>query len=908
MADINAALMESDRDPMDVELRRTRALLEDLKRMPGASDFTDLEEQLASLELKKRNEGLAKTGAAAGTLELYKQARAVRRQIALQNPLLDFDEVVFTEVHKWGAGYIQGINIGKRYNGGRIRVLSGLESGDLRTRTLFDNIPVESGRYAGRALNGGAFATLDLHWDAEKIVFEWSPRQGGNDNHDDMWHPENTFKVFTGNIDGTNLVQVTDARRKVEGYAEEGYDDSHPCWLPNDRIAFVSTERRAHVRCSGDLVDWFQHCPTLFSVKADGSDRIQLSWHETTETYPQVDNHGRIIYTRWDYIERDFMAGHNIWISNPDGRDPRAPHGNYSIPLDAHDPGSPYNKGLLDGFTGNFFPDVRTSSPWSEHGIRPIPGSNKYIAVAGIHHDGPIGRPIIIDLNVEDDYMMSQVTPLTSDCIPGESWDLDRNYCGGLDYAWPWALSEDYYLFAYRNNDLVLLDRFGNRETLFSTGGFYNFAPLKKRERPPVIPTRTFQGERAGHPDHKRAVISVMNIYESDLPYFPEGTKVRELRIIQIFPKPWHAPRLDLPKMGYSYGAITRMSLGTAPVEEDGSVYVEAPVGKEIYFQALDENGMALASMRSGTYVHPGEHLSCVGCHENKWESIPFTGIPTALQRAPSKLMPEPGGVEPVNYHRLVRPVLEQKCIPCHIQENRGPTSSDYESQRGYAFWYDASGSAHALNRNTGGSRVIPGKFGAHYSRMGRALLNDNHQNYLQEGRYTEEDMRRITMWVDLNSLELGARHHLEEQRRGELVWPMDGPGDNHQGYGRTYGYFDELNPDDPQGIEDEYPVPGQVTAIEHLKEKGYISAAAAKGQIRVRDGLIHISNPDQEPLRLTLFDCRGIPVLTEHNNGSRDKAVFAFGRKRLSAGIYFLNITTPNWSVSRKIAITSNK
>ena len=49
------------------------------------------------------------------------------------------------------------------------------------------------------------------------------------------------------------------------------------------------------------------------------------------------------------------------------------------------------------------------------------------------------------------------------------------------------------------------------------------------------------------------------------------------------------------------------------PVEEDGSAHFKVPTGADIYFQALDENGMVVQSMKSGTYVHPGETLSCVG-------------------------------------------------------------------------------------------------------------------------------------------------------------------------------------------------------------------------------------------------------------------------------------------------------
>ena len=40
------------------------------------------------------------------------------------------------------------------------------------------------------------------------------------------------------------------------------------------------------------------------------------------------------------------------------------------------------------------------------------------------------------------------------------------------------------------------------------------------------------------------------------------------------------------------------------------------PARRELYFQALDQNGLAVTSMRSGTQFQPGEHASCLGCHE----------------------------------------------------------------------------------------------------------------------------------------------------------------------------------------------------------------------------------------------------------------------------------------------------
>ena len=58
-------------------------------------------------------------------------------------------------------------------------------------------------------------------------------------------------------------------------------------------------------------------------------DVLTISFHETNEWDPTVLADGRIVYTRWDYVDRDTNVAHHIWSCFPDGRDPRAYHGNY---------------------------------------------------------------------------------------------------------------------------------------------------------------------------------------------------------------------------------------------------------------------------------------------------------------------------------------------------------------------------------------------------------------------------------------------------------------------------------------------------------------------------------------------------------------------------------------------------
>jgi hypothetical protein len=92
-----------------------------------------------------------------------------------------------------------------------------------------------------------------------------------------------------------------------------------------------------------------------------------------------------------------------------------------------------------------------------------------------------------------------------------------------------------------------------------------------------------------------------------------------------------------------------------------------------------------------------------------------------------------------------------------------------YDGLKQYAFYFSGAHMNNYANLNmTGmGSRSIPGLVGAHYSRMGRALLQDHRGK-----RISDEDYRRVCLWLDLNSPRLGAFNDVDRQERGELVWP----------------------------------------------------------------------------------------------------------------------------------------
>ena len=53
-------------------------------------------------------------------------------------------------------------------------------------------------------------------------------------------------------------------------------------------------------------------------------------------------------------------------------------------------------------------------------------------------------------------------------------------------------------------------------------------------------------------------------------------------------------------------------------VNEDGSAYFTVPAEQNIFFQALDENFMALQHMPTFINLMPDENRSCIGCHEHR--------------------------------------------------------------------------------------------------------------------------------------------------------------------------------------------------------------------------------------------------------------------------------------------------
>ena len=747
-------IMDSDRDPLDVALRRTSLLLADLKTLRGTPDLSVMEKELNAF---KKSGAEIDTGDADARLTLFKKVVALRRKIAFSNPLLDFDKVLFAKRHRSGFNHMcdQYYAVNAKPGGG-IYVLSDPFGPDPSVRDVLADSVVQHGRLKGTKLESGSFVSPDLSYDGKTIVFGYVECVGarGHERHTDPsrghWDKGWCYHIFKVNVDGSGLEQLTDGT----------WNDFDPCWLPNGRVVFISERRGGYLRCG-------RCCPTytLYDMNPDGSDILMMSPHETNEWHPSVTHDGMIVYTRWDYVDRHGCVAHLPWITTPDGRDSRAVHGNFA---------------------------PREKRPDMELSVRAIPGSHKFLATAAPHHGQAYGSLVIIDPRIEDDDAMAPVKRVTPDVAFPESQG------GRQVYGTAWPLNENYYLCVYDagmkpgagrqgrahvNGDygIYLVDAFGNKELVYRDPAVacIDPIPLRPRQKPPVLPSAC---DRLAKSKPAQGTMAVLNTYDSLKPW-PEGTKIKALRIYQIIPMsvpsggPPHEIGLRLPT-GRDSVILARYVIGTVPVEEDGSAHFVVPAMKEVFFQALDEKGLAVQSMRSATYVQPGERLVCQGCHEPKYRAPqqPERTTALALQRAPSKPVPDVDGSSPFSYPRLVQPVLDNHCVKCHeknqVAKVKPPRLTGEVVAKGRGKWFQ---SYHSLASKYGfwqygdRFRTTPGKFGARASKLYAMLEKGHHKLELPE-----EDMHRLALWLDSASVFYGVyeKEGGEAQLRGEIVRP----------------------------------------------------------------------------------------------------------------------------------------
>jgi hypothetical protein len=574
---------------------------------------------------------------------LYLEARWAVRRMTLANPLLDFDTVLFV---KRAPGILPHMS-DQFYGwfsrpGGGICLLESFKTDCPRVRCLTDDMPP------------GSFLSPDLSYDGKRLLFaycRWYPQVAAMAKVEKEKLPEDCFyHVFEMSVDGSGRRQITRGR----------YDDFDAHYLPSGEIVFLSTRKGtsiqctkasaeatlagpalpdSYVRCGGDA-----HRPvavfTLHVMDAEGKRLRPISAFENFEWTPSVAEDGRILYARWDYIDRFNGPYISLWSTNPDGTNAQLVYGNY------------------------------TARPQAKFEARSIPGSRRLIFTASAHHSINGGSLVLLDRarGTEAERPITRLTPEVP--FPETEGNVDSYYEN------PYPLSEEFYLVAWSDrplpphcivNDprnppdalgLYLYDAFGNLEPLYRDPAISSQYPLpvKPRPKPPALPSLAqWDGPQQGR-------YLLQDVYRG-LPGIPRGS-VKRLRIVGVPPKV--QPNMNSPTIGVTSEDPGKFVLGTVPVEADGSAYFRVPSGVPVFFQALDAAGLAVQTMRSLTYVQPDETQSCIGCHEHRDEAPAVRRSPLAALRDPSPITPGPEGSWPLRFDRLVGKVLQKDCVSCH--------------------------------------------------------------------------------------------------------------------------------------------------------------------------------------------------------------------------------------------------
>ncbi len=585
----------------------------------------------------------------------------------------------------------------------------------------------------------GSIFDANLSRDARTVFFSFRRKD------------EPCWQIYEIGIDGRGLKKIS----RDPSFHEVGAIET-----PDGRLAFVSTRREGFTLC--------QPGPTsnLYLMERDGSAPRCVSQNTLSDFSPQMLDDGRVLFSRWEYIDRDLTYRQSLWTQMPDGR-------RYQL------------------FFGNTIRDC--GSFWQ---CRPLPGFNHVVVgTFAPHHRWPHGAIGLIDAS------HGLETPRGI----GFTWlthDYDRIGDTSFRFAYrdPFPVTDHLFLAADGRErkgtnrfGIVLLDLFGNKRPVCDDPEQNCHGPIVVRPRPVPHQVPFHEPPRQEPKDPVDAATTpwgtmfVADVYDGAAEI--ERGQVRYIQIMEQVRK-----KADLERRAYdqspvmSYGTYyAKRCWGRVPVERDGSAHFRVPALREIYFQLLDAEGRELQRQTSAVQVMPGETQACIGCHEPRNQAPPpkpSTDANAAWYRRPSvPKFPEfaPDGI--VDFVTVVQPVLDRYCVECHsgVDPDGGYDLSG-DKTRFFNMAYDhllgRSRSYRQHNMQTGqmlSAEAAKGKPLVHYfwllrtpSGVNRPFWTGSHASRLLEYLTKEhcgqeiplEARERVYLWIDANVPYYGTYDH----------------------------------------------------------------------------------------------------------------------------------------------------
>ena len=132
----------------------------------------------------------------------------------------------------------------------------------------------------------------EISFDAKKIVFSMRENLG------------DSYGIYELDLPSGKFVRLT---RVAEAC------DIDPAYLGDGSIVFASTRAAKYCGCNRHIM-----C-NLYKMDPDGANIVQIGNSIEFEHMPHVLRDGRILYTRWEYVDRNFSGAQGLWTCNPDG-------------------------------------------------------------------------------------------------------------------------------------------------------------------------------------------------------------------------------------------------------------------------------------------------------------------------------------------------------------------------------------------------------------------------------------------------------------------------------------------------------------------------------------------------------------------------------------------------------------
>jgi hypothetical protein len=462
-----------------------------------------------------------------------------------------------------------------------------------------------------------------VSFDGKKVVFAWSKDNAG-------------YHIYEMIIDNPEKdpVQLT--------FDPPGLtvSDFEPCYLPNGDIVLNSSRCFGYVDCNFNITS------NLYIMNKEGKYLRRIGFDQLHTFYPTMMSDGKVLYSRWEYNDRNIATCFGLFSMNIDGTHQAEYFGN------------------------------QTSWPATIPQGREIPNcSGKILAITGGHLGPYAGDLIIINtttarngskaVNLVAPQRPNPVNPPLLYGVP-DSAKLFQN---------PYPLDEKWFLISYRTSvgskfRIYLMNIDGDRELLaWDAQSVSQQQPIIPRLPPqPIITYRADYGKKTGE-------VLLANAYYGDgVDSTVQAGSIKKIRVIAL---EYHTdPSFGSSgSQGYTMTPVGRWTaswmakriLGEAKVESDGSSHFFIPAKTPVYFQLIDAQGCAIQSMRSWLTLQPGERFDCFGCHENKNNSMPTTATGSVIAKE-AKELDSVYGLKNVYFHYpdYIQPILDEKCVRCH--------------------------------------------------------------------------------------------------------------------------------------------------------------------------------------------------------------------------------------------------